>query len=49
MKKVINFIDGDKEFVDIIKKYQKAHGLSSFIVAVRKLCIDVLQVEKITH
>ena len=49
MGKIVNFIDDDKELVDKIKEYQKAHGLSSFVAAVRKLCKDALQVEKITH
>lgn len=49
MKKVVNFLDSDKELVDKIKEYQRAHGLSSFIAAVRKLCKDALEIEKIRH
>lgn len=49
MKKVVNFLDSDKDLVDKISEYQKAHGLSSFIAAVRKLCKDALQIEKIRH
>lgn len=49
MKKIVNFIDSDKELVDKIKEYQKAHGLSSFVAAVRKLCNDALEIEKIRH
>jgi len=47
--KVIKFIDDDKFLIDKIKEYQKAHGLSSFVAAVRKLCKDVLEIEKIRH
>jgi hypothetical protein len=49
MSKIIKFIDDDKELIDKIKEYQKAHGLSSFIAAVRKLCKDALEIEKIRH
>ena len=49
MKKVVNFIDSDKVLIDRIKEYQSAHGLSSFIAAVRKLCKDALEIEKIRH
>lgn len=49
MQKMIKFIDSDNELVNAIKEYQKAHGLSSFIAAVRKLCKDALQIEKIRH
>ena len=49
MSKIIKFIDGDKELIDKIKEYQKAHGLSSFVAAVRKLCKDALEIEKIRH
>ena len=38
-----------KELVDKIKEYQTAHGLPSFISAVRKLCNDALEIEKIRH
>ena len=49
MSKIIKAIDDDKELIDKIKEYQKAHGLSSFIAAVRKLCKDALEIEKIRH
>ncbi len=49
MKKVVNFVDSDQELVRKIAEYQKAHGLSSFISAVRKLCADALEIEKIRH
>lgn len=49
MQKIVTFIDRDKELVDEIKKYQEAHGLPSFISAVRKLCKDALMVAKIQH
>lgn len=49
MAKVIKFIDDDKDLIDKIKEYQKAHGLSSFVAAVRKLCKDALEIEKIRH
>ncbi len=49
MAKIIKFIDNDKDLIDKIKEYQKAHGLSSFIAAVRKLCNDALEIEKIRH
>ena len=44
-----NDSDEDKELVAKIKDYQKAHGLSSFVSAVRKLCKDALEIEKIRH
>ncbi len=49
MSKIIKFIDDDKELIDKIKEYQIAHGLSSFVAAVRKLCKDALEIEKIRH
>ena len=49
MAKIIKFIDDDKELIDKIKEYQNAHGLSSFVAAVRKLCKDALEIEKIRH
>ena len=49
MSKIIKFIDDDKDLIDKIKEYQKAHGLSSFVAAVRKLCKDALEIEKIRH
>lgn len=47
--KTVKFIDDDEELVERIKEYQKAHGLSSFTAAVRKLCKDALAVAEITH
>jgi hypothetical protein len=51
MSKQIKFTDsdGDMELIKKITEYQKAHGLSSFIAAVRKLCNDSIQIEKIRH
>ena len=49
MAKIIKFIDDDKDLIDKVKEYQKAHGLSSFVAAVRKLCKDALEIEKIRH
>lgn len=45
----ITFIDSDKDLIEKIIEYQKAHGLSSFVAAVRKLCKDALEIEKIRH
>ena len=45
----ITFTDNDKELIERIIEYQKAHGLSSFVAAVRKLCKDALEIEKIRH
>ena len=47
--RVVKFIDDDEELVEKIKEYQKAHGLSSSIAAVGKLCKDALAVAEITH
>ena len=51
MAKQVKFNDNDRdnELVKKITEYQKAHGLSSFIDAVRKLCNDALEIEKIRH
>lgn len=49
MARMVKFIDKDKELLMKISEYQKAHGLSSFIDAVRKLCSDALEIEKIRH
>ena len=46
---ILNDTDEDKELVSKIKDYQKAHGLSSFVSAVRKLCKDALEIEKINY
>ncbi len=45
----ITFLDSDKDLIEKIIEYQKAHGLSSFVAAVRKLCKDALEIEKIRH
>lgn len=47
--KTIRFIESDASLMKQIAKYQKAHGLSSFIGAIRKLCKDALEIEKIRH
>ena len=51
MSKQIKFndSDGDVELIQKITEYQKAHGLSSFVAAVRKLCKDAIEIEKIRH
>lgn len=46
---VFNDTDEDKSLIHEIMEYQKAHGLTSFISAVRKLCKDALAIEKIRH
>lgn len=46
---VFNDTEEDKGLIHEIMKYQKAHGLPSFISAVRKLCKDALEIEKIRH
>ena len=45
----ITFNDSDNELIEKIKQYQEAHGLSSFVAAVRKLCKDALEIAKIQH
>ena len=47
--KTVKFNDNDKDLVRKIIAYQKAHGLSSFVAAVRKLCSDAIEIEKIRH
>lgn len=47
MTKHITFIDNDEELIKKIEEYQKAHGLSSFVSAVRKLCDDALKIKEI--
>jgi len=49
MPKHLVFTDNDKDLIEKIKDYQLAHGLPSFISAVRKLCSDALAIEKIRH
>ena len=47
MAKKITFNDNDESLVERIKEYQKAHGLPSFVSAVRKLCYDALKIKEI--
>lgn len=47
--RTIKFIESDAELIKQIIEYQKAHGLSSFIGAIRKLCKDALEIERIRH
>lgn len=49
--KMIQFTDSDNDklLVARIKEYADAHGISSFIGAVRQLCNIALEVEKIRH
>ena len=47
--RTIQFIESDADLIKQIIEYQKAHGLSSFVGAVRKLCKDALEIEKIRH
>ena len=49
MSKIVAFTDNDEALIAKIKEYQKAHGLSSFVAAVRKLCSDELEIAKIQH
>lgn len=49
MSKLVTFTDNDEALIAKIKEYQKAHGLSSFVAAVRKLCSDALEIAKISH
>lgn len=42
----ITFLDSDNVLIAQIKEYQAAHGLPSFVAAVRKLCRDALEIEK---
>lgn len=49
MEKVIKFTESDADLIQKIKDYQIAHGLASFIGAVRKLYKDALEIEKIRH
>lgn len=49
MSKKVEFTDNDEALIVKIKEYQKAHGLSSFVAAVRKLCSDALEIAKIQH
>jgi hypothetical protein len=47
--RTVKFNESDAELIKRIVEYQKAHGLSSFVGAIRKLCKDALEIEKITH
>lgn len=47
--RTVKFNDNDADLIKRIIEYQKAHGLSSFIGAIRKLCKDALEIEKIRH
>ena len=49
MANAVKFTEQDKELIEKIKEYQKAHGLPSFIYAVRKLCGDALEIARIQH
>lgn len=49
MEKIVRFISTDERLINLIREYQIAHGLSSFTAAVRKLCNDALEIEKIRH
>jgi hypothetical protein len=47
--KQIRFTENDAELIKKIMEYQKAHGISSFIGAIRKLCNVALEMEKIRY
>lgn len=47
--RIVKFNENDADLIKSIIEYQKAHGLSSFIGAIRKLCKDALEIEKIRH
>ena len=49
MANAVKFTEQDKELIEKIKEYQKAHGLPSFISAVRKLRDDALEIARIQH
>ena len=49
MTKQVNFLERDTELIKRIIEYQNAHGLSSFIATIRKLCNVALEIEKIRH
>ena len=49
MRKTITFSENDDILIRQIQEYQTAHGLSSFVATVRKLCKDALAIEKIRH
>lgn len=39
----------DSELIERIKGYQELHSISSFEEAVKRLCDDALEIEKIRH
>lgn len=39
----------DKELIEKIKNYQELNSISSFDEAVKRLCDDALEIEKIRH
>lgn len=47
MGKQVTFNQNDEELVCRITEYQNAHGLSSFVSAIRKLCNDALKIAEI--
>ena len=49
MSKLVTFTDNDEALMALFQRHQKAHGLSSFVAAVRKLCSDALEIAKIQH
>lgn len=49
MEKLLRFTENDADLVQKIREYQVAHGLPSFISAVRKLCMDALKIAEIQH
>lgn len=47
--RTIKLGDSDKALIEKVKEYQVAHGIPSFVGAIRKLCQVALEVEKIRH
>ena len=47
--RTIKFNENDATLIKQIEEYKNAHGLSSFVAAVRKLCRDALEIERIRH
>ena len=43
------FNETDADLIKKIMEYQKAHGIFSSIGAIRKLCKNALEIEKIKH
>lgn len=48
MSKRATFTKSDEKLIKQIETYQHAHGLSSFIAAVRDLCQCALDLKRIT-